>query len=295
VEQLTGIQARRVADEGVYCSDLAALAARQVLRETGTNPADVDLLIFAAASLDLVEPATANLVQEKIGTRCPVFDVKNACNSFLNALEIAEALILTGAYRTILIAVGETPSRGIKWRVSDRSDYRQSFLGYTFGDAGAAALVVPSDDDRGILFRRFQTCSEHWQLATIPGGGSMHPFGDEYTYFRGDGARLRDAFLEVGAEFLSAALADSGTSLPDYRRFFIHQVSLGGVETFLQATGIPRDRVEITVDSLGNIAAATLPVGYARAVERGELRPGDLTLWIGMAAGISLGMAAIRV
>src|SRR6185437_1487240 len=107
VQSTTGIRSRAVADEGVNCSDLAASAAVRVLRKTGTRPDEVDLLIFASASQDLLEPATANIVQEKTGTRCPVFDLKNACNSFLNALEVGSALIQAGGYRRVLITVGE--------------------------------------------------------------------------------------------------------------------------------------------------------------------------------------------
>ena len=162
VERRTGVRTRRVAADGVNCSDLAAAAARKVLEQTGTHAREVDLLIFASPSQHLIEPATANIVQEKVGTACPVFDLKNACNSFLNALQVADSLIQAGAHRNVLIAVGEMPSRVINWSVDGRRSLKRSFVGYTVGDAGAAALVAPASGERGIAHCAFQTVSKHW-------------------------------------------------------------------------------------------------------------------------------------
>src|SRR3989441_6542060 len=195
---MTGTRCRGSRGAAVSGSAWAGGAGGRVRGRPGSTPAEVDLLIYASVSQDLVEPATANIVQEKVGTRCPVFDLKNACNSFLNALQVAEALIQNGTYRTILVTVGELPSRCIKWSLRDREDLRLSFPGYTLGDAGAAALLQPSDNGRGIYYRNFKTASRFWDLGVIPGGGTMHPRGDEWTYIQGDGTRLKDAFFEVG-------------------------------------------------------------------------------------------------
>jgi 3-oxoacyl-[acyl-carrier-protein] synthase III len=295
VESVTGIRERRVAAEGVFASDLAADAARQVLRKTATPPGEVDLLIYASAGQDLTEPATANIVQEKTGTACPVFDLKNACNSFLNGLEVAEALIRAGAYRTILVTVGETPTRGIKWQTRDRNDLRLSFPGYTLGDGGAAALVVPATDERGIFYRSFTTVSRYWNLATVLGGGSMYPRGDEYSYISGDAARLKDAFAELGPSMIQEALAATGTTFDDYSRILVHQVSLPFLRAFVRATGVPRDKIEMTAPMLGNMAAASLPVAFAQAEQRGAIQPGDRVMWIGLAGGISVGLLLVTV
>jgi 3-oxoacyl-[acyl-carrier-protein] synthase-3 len=295
VQSVTGIRERRVAGEGVFASDLAADAARQVLQRTGTPARAVDLLMYASAGQDLTEPATANIVQEKTGTACPVFDIKNACNSFLNGLEVAEALIRAGTYRTVLVTVGETPTRGIKWQTRDREDLRLSFPGYTLGDGGAAALVVPATDERGIFYRSFTTVSRYWDLATVPGGGSMHPRGDEYSYISGDATRLKDAFAELGPSVLQEALAATGTTFDDYSRILVHQVSLPFLRTFVRATGVPSDKIEMTLPMLGNMAAASLPVAFAQAEERGAIAPGSRVMWIGLAGGISVGVLLIRV
>ncbi len=295
VELMTGVRSRRVADEGVNASDLAGGAGRRVLEATRTHPNDVDFLIFASASQDLLEPATANIVQEKVGTACPVIDVKNACNSFLSGLQVGEALILSGSVKKVLVTTGEIPSRSIKWAVDSREDLKASFPGYTLGDAGAAALLMPSDDERGIFHRSFQTVSRHWPLATILGGGSIHPRGDEYSYFQSEGTALRDAFAETGPGILEAALKSTQTTLADYARILVHQVSLPSLRSFLAVTGVPADRVELTLPDLGNIASATLPIGFVEAERAGHLSSGDRVLWIGLASGISIGVLALQL
>ena len=287
---MTGVRSRHVADEGINASDLAAAAARTVLERSETRAKDIDLLIFASASQDMLEPATANMVQEKVGTGCPVFDVKNACNSFMSGIQVAEALIKTGEADRVLVTSGETPSRSIKWAVNGRDDFKFSFPGYTLGDAGAAALLVASDDECGIFHRSFQTVSRHWHACTIPGGGSVHPRGDEFSYFRSDGTALRDAFAENGAGILERALAVTGTSYDDYSRILVHQVAMPFLKVFLDVTGVPAEKVEITLPELGNIASTTLPVAFAQSVARNALQPGDNVLWIGLASGISVGV-----
>jgi 3-oxoacyl-[acyl-carrier-protein] synthase-3 len=295
IETMTGVRTRRVADDAVATSDLAAAAGRDAILQAGIDAAEVDLLIFASASQDLIEPATANIVQEKVGTACPVFDLKNACNSFLNGLQVAEAMVQNGSHRTVLVTAGEMPSRAVRWRVSDRAEFKESFLGYTLGDAGAAAVVTASDDERGIFYRAFQTVSRYWDIATLPGGGSMHGHGEEFAYFRGDGQRLRRAFRDVGPGILFDALARTETCFADYDRILVHQASMPALDAFMAATGVPREKVVLTLPDYGNMAAASLPVAFALAHDAGEIRDGDLTMWLGLAAGISLGVVLMRV
>lgn len=141
VSRLTGVRRIHVADDDQQASDLAVAASRIVLDRAGLGPQDVDLLIFASATQDMIEPATSHITAAKLGVRAPVMDVKNACNSVLNGIEVAEALIGTGRYRRVLVACGEMPTRGVRWDVPDRRTYAMSAAGYTMSDAGAAVLV----------------------------------------------------------------------------------------------------------------------------------------------------------
>jgi 3-oxoacyl-(acyl-carrier-protein) synthase III len=293
LEARTGIRARRVAAEHEQCSDLAVRAAREALAQAELSPSDIDLLVFAAASQDLIEPATAHIVQHKLGTNCQVLDVKNACNSFLNGVQVADALIQTGAARRALVVTGEICSRAVRWQVRDHDELKRFFPGWTMGDAGAAVVLAPSSDGRGIRLQRFAARSAHWALATIPSGGSMHPRGDEYAYLHGDGPALKNAFVAHGPAILHGMLHDAGLGFDDFDHIFVHQVGVGYHAEMLAATGIPAHKVRGTVAELGNLAAATLPVAHALAVADGTVRAGDRVLWLGMASGISVGVLVI--
>jgi 3-oxoacyl-[acyl-carrier-protein] synthase-3 len=295
VAAISGVQTRRVACDDTQCSDLAAEAARRALCAAGVDVRDVDVLIFAAAGQDLMEPATANIVQEKLGTSCQVFDVKNACNSFLNGLQLAEALILSGSCRTAVVATGEVCSRVISWSVENTDQFRRVFPGFTMGDAGAAAVLTKSDDDRGIFYRRFTTVSRHWDLATISCGGSMHPRGEEFTYLNADGARLKQAFIDLGSVAVSRMMGEAKMKFTDFQRIFVHQATLPYLDELLEIAGIPADLVEHTVADLGNMASASLPVAYAQAQARGAFGAGDRIMMLGLASGISLGAMMIDV
>ncbi len=294
---MTGIRTRRVAGDGVQCSDLASQAALDALTKVGMSADDVDVLIFAAASQDLTEPATAHIVQHKLGTRCQVFDVKNACNSFLNGVQLAESLIKSGSCNVALVTTGEICSRGINWIARDDEELRRNFPGYTMGDAGAAAVLAraPETSTSGIFYRGFASLSEFWELATIPGGGTMYPRGDEYTYLRGDGARLKQTFVDMGPKIFNEMMCEAGVTFDSFDRIFVHQVSLPYHKEMLMASGMPAEKVERTVEEFGNMASASIPVAFALAEARGDVKAGDRVLWLGMASGISVGVVMIDV
>lgn len=294
IESTTGIETRRFAADDEYNSHLAAKAAQKVLAATNTELSEIDLLLFAAAGQDLLEPATAHIVQDMIGTHAPLFDVKNACNSFLNALEVAEAFIVSGKHKKILIATGETASKSIKWELRDRDDFKKSFAGYTLGDAGAAVLVEPSTDGSGIMAYAGTADSSQWETGTLPGGGSRHPRGDEYTYFQGDGVALKVAFEKIGPDFLKKFLSENVISQDQIDYIFIHQVSAAYLDSFINALGLDATKVERTINSYGNVAAATIPLGICLCEDRGKLKRGDQILLVGLAGGISLEAMLMR-
>ncbi len=295
IEALSGVRERRVAGNEEQCSDLAVSACRQVLRRSGVPLESIDLLIFASAGQDLIEPATAHIVQSKLGTRCPVFDVKNACNSFLNGVQLAESLISSGSNTNVLVAVGEISSRGIAWHANSLGDFKRNMPGYTMGDAGAAALFSTATDGSGIFYRKFASLSEHWELTTVLSGGSMHPRGAEHSYIRANSPRLKLAFREIGLPFLCTALNEAGVQFEDFKRIFVHQVSLPYLKDMLAESGIPASKVEVTVSELGNLAAATIPVAIAQALERGTIGQGDRVMCLGLASGISIGVLMMDI
>jgi len=289
VERMTGIRRRHVMRDDEQASDLAVTAARRVLAERDTAAAAIDLLIFGSASQDLVEPATAHIVAAKLGVTCPVFDIKNACNSFLNGLQMADALIRTGQHERVLVCTGESPSRAIRWKVRDRAQFADAFAGYTLSDGGAAMLVEAAPDG-GIFYRDFAAVSSAWSVGTLPGGGSMYPRDPERSYFSGDGRALKDAFVAGGPELFDTALEKTGLTWDDFAVIAIHQVTLPYLETLRATLGIPADRLVVTLPEHGNVASASLPLQLATAVAEGRCRPGDRIALVGLAGGISLGV-----
>ena len=294
VERVSGVRNRHVAADDEIASDLAVAASRKVLANTGTDPAGIHLLLFGSASQDMAEPATAHVVAAKLGLACPVVDVKNACNSLLNAVQVADALITAGQHDRVLVCTGEVPSRAIRWRVRDGAQFAESFPGYTLSDGGAALLVERSTQP-GILHVRFTADSTAWDIGTLPGGGSAHPRDVEYTYFRADGARLRAAFQRLDTSLLPDALAATGLTWDDLAVVCAHQVTVADLHQFTAATGIPPDRLVVTLPEHGNLASVTLPLQLATAIEQGRCGPGDTVALIGLAGGISLGIMVVRL
>jgi acyl-CoA:acyl-CoA alkyltransferase len=283
LQRATGIARRRVAADDEYASTLALAAARRVL--AGRDPLAVDLLLFASATRDMVEPATAHIVQAELGTQAHALDVTNACNSFLNGIDLARAMILAGRARTALVVTGETPTRVMRPRLSGMAQARQALAGYTFGDAGAAVLVeaVPSG---GILDIDTETFSEHWDVGGIFGGGSRHPRGDEHSYFTGDGHELRTVFEKIGPGLLDRVAGRTGLGWDDYAAVLVHQVTVPYLDRLVEVTGVPRDKLVVTVAELGNMASATLGVQLDRVSSR--LTRGDKVLFLGLGGGVSL-------
>ncbi|MCG5215756.1 3-oxoacyl-[acyl-carrier-protein] synthase III C-terminal domain-containing protein [Streptosporangium soli] len=279
VERMTGIQWRHVADDDQQASDLAVSAARKLDLD------GIDLLIFASASQDMVEPATAHIVSAKLGLSCPVFDVKNACNSVLNGIQVAEALIRTGGHRRVLVCSGEMPSRAVRWQVSDRAQFVESFAGYTLSDAGAAVLLT-ADARRGVFYRDFSADSTAWGVGTLPGGGSAHPRDPEYSYFKGDGRRMKAAFELVGPDLFLNALKHTGLGWDDFAVVAVHQVAMPYLRFLTGVLDLPDDRLVVTLPDHGNCASATLPL----QLSLGGWSPGDRVAMLGLGGGISMGV-----
>ncbi|KRB48301.1 3-oxoacyl-ACP synthase III family protein [Terrabacter sp. Root181] len=294
--RLTGVRRIYHAGPDVQASDLAARAARTSLASLGLDVADVDLIVFASASQDLVEPATAHIVADLLGARCPVMDVKNACNSWLNGVQVAEALIAMEQYERVLVVTGEMPSRAARWSVRDARQFVESVPGYTMSDAGAAALVErAAPGARGeILHRWFTAESRHWSVGQLPAGGTRHPRDVDKGYFVMDGARLRQAFDSVDVEEIDRALKSDGLGVEDFVAVAVHQVAMPYLDVFAARLGLRRDLVVETLPDHGNCASATLPLQWQQIERRGLAEPGRPVLLVGLAGGISVGTMAVR-
>ncbi|SHF08077.1 3-oxoacyl-ACP synthase III family protein [Streptoalloteichus hindustanus] len=296
IQRFTGVRRRHVAPEDWRASDLAVAAAEKLLAATGRAVADLDLIIFAATSGDVVEPATAHPVAAKLGARCPVFDLRNACNSVLNAVEVADGLIRSGSHRRVLVACGEWLSCAAQWTVGSAEEYVHACASHTLSDAGAALLVEESDEP-GILGHRFSAESSAWRTMAVP----LPMRGTELPNTPPEGPRFRVRALELLAALDAADLgaitglvADLGFAMADFAAVCVHQAALPYLPTFCERVGIPLERTVVTIADHGNVGAASLPLQLALAVESGRVRRGDPVALVGLASGLSLGAVVLR-
>ena len=286
LNKLFGIRERRFAAPNEQVSDLAAKAAQPIVAKIGKE--NIDFLIFAAASADLIEPATSNIVQQKLGLRCPVMDVKNACNSFVSAIQVATAFIQSGIYHNVLIVNGEKLSDAINFEIRDMAHLQRSLAAFSLGDAGTAALITASTAEEGFCYQNFMSLGEHWDLCTIQGGGSMFPHDVSKNYFEGKTTELKDVILQTANEFVNQCLYQKGWAAPEIDHFITHQVSAQTFKIIAAATGIEESKMVSVFEQFGNTAAAAIPLSLHCANSRNLLKKGDKIAVLGLAAGISV-------
>lgn len=293
---ISGVDRRHVVEPGEQASTLAAEAGALALAEARLDPADVELLIFASTSQDQIEPATAHNVADRLGIkRAIVFDVKNACNSFVDGIRVAAAMIATGSATRALVVTGETPSLAAQYAVANVREFRDAFIGYTVGDAGGAVVLERSDDERGVFYQHSWSASEHWAVSGVAGGGSRHPRGDEFLYAMGDGARLREIVRSFDPDISMRVYRETCTTVDDYRLFILHQVTAAFTDELIERLGLPPDRVERTIAEFGNVASATLPLALGQARDASRVGRGDHVLFVGLGAGISVATMALTL
>lgn len=291
IESKFGVAQRHFAKENEQASDLAVAAAQKILTLVGKE--GIDCLIFAAGSSDLIEPATSVIIQSKLALTCPTFDVKNACNSFVNGLQIANSFIKSNTYKKILLLTGERLSTIIKFKPDSQEDLTKRLACLSMGDAGAAALLEASTNKSGILAEEFETFGDHWDLCTVPGGGSMFPHDPSKVYFEGKTKEMRDIFLDKKGAIFEKCLAKALWQKEDLKWVFMHQVSESTFDLVARSLEVPRSIFYSIIKNHGNIAAVSIPFALSQASESGELQKGDKIVLIGLASGISISVQLI--
>ncbi len=286
LQRLFGSSTRHYAAPDEQVSDLAAQAARPILERQGIG--EIDYLIFASACSDLIEPATANIVQEKLGLSCPAMDIKNACNSFTTGLMTAAQFVASGMCRQVLVVNGEKLSDAVRPVTDSPEQLMRHLAAFSFGDAGAAALVSASENGSGFVAQQFHTLGHHWRLCTIPGGGSLHPHDADKLYFEGETTQLKEVMAEAGAGYFHACLREVGWVPADVRHLFTHQVSADTTRLISRMTQVPPENLEDGFAETGNTAAASIPIVMHRRIANGSLRRGDKVVLLGLAAGVSI-------
>jgi 3-oxoacyl-(acyl-carrier-protein) synthase III len=292
VERMTGVAERRWASPGTTNSELAALAAEKALAAAGIDAGAVDCVIFAAVGQDLAEPATANILQDRIGARrAQALDVKNACNSWVNGIDVADSLIASGKAECVLVAAGEIASFFVDLDIPDYRTLLRRLSALTLGDAGAAAIIVPTTEERGILATVFHSAGEEWPLATVNGGGTR--FGWGTATFESQSSKLLAVAERQLPPLILAASRKVGWKPAEVDLIVPHQVSTAFSRKMCQAMGVSFERCMVTLDRYGNCGAASVPLALSVAAESGRLSAGDKVALVAAAAGFSAGVVAL--
>ncbi len=298
LEKLTGCRELHVANPEMNSSDLAYKASLDALIKAKVTPEEIDVVIFCACCQDIMEPATANIIQDKLGAlNAQVFDVKNACNAFLNGIDIADSMIRTSKASTVLITTGEIGTRWVDYNINSRDDFKTRMAGLTLGDAGASVIIKKFDyEEHGIVGSFFKSEGKHWNLAVVMTGGTKYPRDPpdrSLTYFISDSEKIIELALENVSRAIIEVLKKIGWSPTDVDLVISHQVTVKIIKDIAECVKIPFERCMITVDRYGNTAAASIPLTLNDALNRGVLKPGMKVLLIGGAAGFSAGVIAL--
>lgn len=296
--KLTGCIEHREVDPETNASDLATAAGQHAIARTSITSKDLDLLIFCACSQDITEPATANIIQEKIGAiNAQVMDVKNACNAFINGIDIADSMIRTGKIATALICSGEVLSRYVDTSIRTRADLELRAAGLTLGDGGGAVVLRKSSKTKqGIKGSCFMSDGSQWRLATVTAGGTMYPrapVDPNLTYFHSDSEKIIALARERVPIVILKLLKDVGWKPQDVDLVVPHQVTVRIVKEISRAVGIEFAKNVITLDRYGNTAAASIPIALNCAFEAKRVKPGTKILLVGGASGFSAGAIAL--
>ncbi|MHB1951809.1 MAG: beta-ketoacyl-ACP synthase III [Acidiferrobacteraceae bacterium] len=279
----TGIRERRIADPGETTCDLAEHAARRALEAAQVEPATIDLVVVATTTADRVFPATACLLEERLGIRgAPAFDVQAVCTGFIYGLAIAEKFIRTDTARRALVVGAETISRIIDW-----TDRRTCVL---FGD-GAGAVVLERSPEPGILSTHLHADGRYKDLLTVPGGISERPdaFRRGEIHMEMQGNEVFRVAVNTLGEIVDETLAANHLTTRDIHWLVPHQANMRIISATAKKLGMSMDQVVVTVDRHGNTSAASIPLALDQAVRDGRIRRGENVLMEGFGGGFTWG------
>ncbi len=293
IQTRTGIRERRLVNDGVASSDLAVRAACSALENAGLSAAELDLIIVATVTPDRLFPATACLVQHRLGAnKAAAFDLNAACSGFIYGLNIAEQYIKNGSYKNILLVGVETISKVVNW--SDRNTC------VLFGDGAGAVVVQASDDNcRGIIDTKLYTDGSLADVLVIPAGGSKlpatHETIDENLHcIQMRGNELFKIAVRSLTESAQIILKKNRFTVNDIDLFVPHQANIRIIQAVANALSLPMDKVYSTIAKYGNTSSASIPIALDEAARKNRIKRRDLVLLSAFGSGIAWGASLIR-
>jgi 3-oxoacyl-[acyl-carrier-protein] synthase-3 len=293
IQQRVGIRERHIVDKGVATSHLATAAAQQLLEKTRTRPEDIDLIIVATVTPDMFFPATACLVQNRIGAkRAWGFDLSGACSGFVYALTIGAQFVAAGTHKKALV-IGSDVMTSIL-------DYKDRNTCVLFGDGAGAVLLEPAQSDsEGILDFVHEIDGSGGEYLYMPGGGSLHPASHEtvdqnmHCVYQ-DGKQVFKYAVRRMAEIACELLERNGYSHKDVSLVVPHQANLRIIRAMQERLGLEDCKVLVNIDRFANTTGGTIPLGLCDAVGQGRLKKGDLVVLVAVGAGYTTGGVLLR-
>jgi 3-oxoacyl-[acyl-carrier-protein] synthase-3 len=291
----TGIRERRICRPDETTSSLGLQASRRALEAAGVAPTDLDLIICATVTADMLVPATACLIQGQLGCRpIPAFDLNAACTGFIYGLAAAASFLQTGAARHALVVGGETLSR-----IVDFSDRTTCIL---FGD-GAGAVVLSAEPGGPVpLFRLYADGTRHELIRANgvalrpPASAPARPVSPDYfDYLRMNGREVFKFAVRAICELIDESLADAGLRLADIDLIVPHQVNQRILDAAFADLDFPMEKLVVNLDRYGNTSAASVPIALDEALRSGRLQPGDTVLMLAFGGGLTWASAVWKV
>ena len=281
----TGIEARHFAAPGVTCSDLGAEAARRAIKSAGLQAADIDLIIVATSTPDMVFPSVACILQHKLGIAgCPAFDLQAVCSGFVYALTVADSMIKSGSANRALVIGAEVFSR-----ILDFSDRTTCVL---FGD-GAGAVVLEASKEPGILASDLHADGRHVGILCVPG----HVSGGQVVgspLLTMDGQAVFKLAVSVLEDAARVTLAKALLTEAEIDWLIPHQANLRIMQSTARRLKLPLEKLIVTVDQHGNTSAASIPLALDESVRSGKIKKGDILMLEGVGGGFTWGAVIIR-
>jgi len=286
IVERTGIRARHFVDAGMSSSDMGVQAAQRAMEAAGVKPEEIDLIIVATSTPDMVFPSTAALIQHKLGIAgCPVFDVQAVCTGFIYALTVAHSLIQTGTASKALVIGAEVFSRIL--------DFKDRTTCVLFGD-GAGAVVLEASDVPGILATDIHADGKHAGILCVPGhvsGGAV--LGDPV--LKMDGQAVFKLAVGVLEETARASLAKANLTDADIDWLIPHQANIRIMQSTARKLKMSMDKVIVTVDQHGNTSAASIPLALDHAVRNGTIQKGQTLMLEGVGGGFTWGSVLLKL
>ena len=293
IRERSGISERRIVSDGQANSDLSVKAIENAFQGGDFRPEELDLIIVATVTPDMMFPSTACIVQDKIGAKNAwSFDLSGACSGFLYAMATGAQFIQTGMYKKVLVVGTDVMSSILNFE--DRSTC------VLFGDGAGAILLEPTEDpDVGIIDFLLHSDGAGGKFLYMPAGGSLHPASHETIdkkmhYVHQDGRNVFKHAVKLITEVSRDILERNGYTADDVNLLIPHQANLRIIQSSLERLGLSPDRVVINIDRYANTTAATIPIGLTEAHQQGRIKKGDLLLLASFGAGFTWGSVLLR-